>query len=628
MAEIKIRFSKMLMHDILLKNELVKETLPETENFTESNFWTFLDKYKEVIIKRDNVGKGFGIMKVKLLENGNYEARIEDESYIFPEKQELLAFVKNNTDGSPFIIQQHVPLAKIDNSPFDIRVIVQRKIGSKRWIVTGRYAKVAKMGFFKTNLAAGGSVLPVEEAIKRSSIQENIDISELITKIDKISIEAAKQACTTTQFKDWLIWGMDLGIDNNGKLFLFEANEVPGTKGFNSLSDRSMRKQIDRIKAYNRRIIKQNEKRMEQVRKNRYMGIMVNRGLYNRIPNAKGRLKTVLSLYEKAAEKNNVTLCYFVISSIDVEQKTLSGYIKGENGYSLQTIPVPDVIYRRAGYSKKYESLISNLLEDGKSIFNTRLFGSGKYKQFEIMSRNKDLSLHLPTTYVATEETVKMMMDRFNCLLIKPNSGSKGIGIMKLEKTNDKWCLFLSSENRKDNGWRKIFFKDNLPAVLINRLNNKKYIVQERIDLGTFQGAPFDIRVAVQKNILGQWEVAAVIAKVAKKDQFLTNIYQGGQNYKLDQILEENPTLDINQVNTRIHEFCLKAAEHYSSYRSNIADIGFDIALSKDGDIYFLELNPLPDHIGLTFKNNEIVNKEWENVFYKPIEYGRYLMLE
>ncbi|WP_255348677.1 YheC/YheD family protein [Paenisporosarcina sp. TG20] len=245
------RFSKHLMQDILLQNDVVKETLPETEKLSEKSLWSMLYKHQEIILKKENYGKGIGMLKVKVLEEGNYEVHIEDEKKIITQKTELNSYVMNITNGEDYLVQQFVALAKINDSPFDIRVIVQRKFGTNKWIVTGKYAKVSQQDYFKTNLAAGGSVLPVDEAIRLSSVDDNIDISTLLSQIDEVSLEATKQACSTETFKDWLIWGMDVGIENNGKLVFFEANEVPGYKGFKNLPDLTMRKRIRKIKAYN-----------------------------------------------------------------------------------------------------------------------------------------------------------------------------------------------------------------------------------------------------------------------------------------------------------------------------------------------------------------------------------------
>ncbi|WP_335437160.1 YheC/YheD family protein [Neobacillus drentensis] len=44
----------------------------------------------------------------------------------------------------PYIVQEEIPLASIDECPLDIRVMVQRKRGSQEWHVTGRAVKVAE----------------------------------------------------------------------------------------------------------------------------------------------------------------------------------------------------------------------------------------------------------------------------------------------------------------------------------------------------------------------------------------------------------------------------------------------------------------------------------------------------
>jgi glutathione synthase/RimK-type ligase-like ATP-grasp enzyme len=304
------------------------------------------------------------------------------------------------------------------------------------------------------------------------------------------------------------------------------------------------------------------------------------------------------------------------------------GYImKGKKGYFLETIPIPRAIYRRNWYRKTFEPLASSLLNDGKIIYNERIFNFGKYEEYLLISKSIELSPYLPTTHLATQQNVKRMMSRFNSLIIKPNHSELGKGIMKLEKTGNRWCL-LYKIKIKNNGWvwRRKYFKYTLPAILIKRLNNKKYIVQERINLTTFQGAPFDMRVAVQKNHLGKWEVTAIIAKVAGEDQFLTNVHQGGRTYTLDHLLKDHPSLSLEQVKKNIHEFCLKTAEHINSHYPHLGDLGFDIAITNEGFIYYIEVNRVSAYASLVLRNNKLINKEWENVFYKPIEYGLYLL--
>ena len=168
---------------VLTSFHLLEKIIPK-----ESNYKINLDKEELLravklssIFARDSAN----MLKIKVLEEGYYEVHIEDEKKIITQKTELNSYVMNITSGEDYLVQQFVALAKINDSPFDIRVIVQRKFGTNKWIVTGKYAKVSQQDYFKTNLAAGGSVLPVDESIRLSSVDDNIDISTLLSQIDE-----------------------------------------------------------------------------------------------------------------------------------------------------------------------------------------------------------------------------------------------------------------------------------------------------------------------------------------------------------------------------------------------------------------------------------------------------------
>src|SRR5690606_32997126 len=119
------------------------------------------------------------------------------------------------------------------------------------------------------------------------------------------------------------------------------------------------------------------------------------------------------------------------------------------------------------------------------------------------------------------------MMQQYNSLIIKPNSSSIGRGIMKLERTEDGWKLLYPSVNNHKI-WKTSTFKQSMPKVLINRICRKPYVIQQCLPLATYDGRPFDLRVSVQRNINGGWQVSGIAGKVAKKAAFLTNVAQGG----------------------------------------------------------------------------------------------------
>jgi hypothetical protein len=78
----------------------------------------------------------------------------------------------------------------VDDCPFDIRVMVEKAENSIEWRVTGKLAKVAKNGYFITNIAK--AILTVERALEQSSIKD-IDVMLLNTEIDNIALVTAYQ---------------------------------------------------------------------------------------------------------------------------------------------------------------------------------------------------------------------------------------------------------------------------------------------------------------------------------------------------------------------------------------------------------------------------------------------------
>ncbi|WP_376768681.1 YheC/YheD family protein [Paenibacillus foliorum] len=45
--------------------------------------------------------------------------------------------------------------------------------------------------------------------------------------------------------------------------------------------------------------------------------------------------------------------------------------------------------------------------------------------------------------------------------------------------------------------------------------------------LATYEGRPFDLRISVQRDASGEWQLTGIVAKIASKKTLLTNIAQG-----------------------------------------------------------------------------------------------------
>jgi D-alanine-D-alanine ligase-like ATP-grasp enzyme len=164
-------------------------------------------------------------------------------------KKNLEQYLQKQKKGKrSYIVQYCIPLARVNKKPIDFRYIVQRKGKKSEWVITGKYGKIARTGLITTNLKKGARVVTVKKALQKSNVKYS-NLNKLTTDMDWLTLNAVN--CLTSSFPNRTIWGFDLAVDENGKVWIIEANSLPGVRGFRFLSDLSMYRTIKKYKAYN-----------------------------------------------------------------------------------------------------------------------------------------------------------------------------------------------------------------------------------------------------------------------------------------------------------------------------------------------------------------------------------------
>ncbi|HDX9614587.1 TPA: YheC/YheD family protein [Bacillus toyonensis] len=243
---IKVKGNKKSMYQLFKTDPHLTSLIPETKEIkNESAFISFLDQYRDVIVKPISGSLGKGIMRLIVGANNQYTLQHTNKIFQFTDTSELLLFLKQKIKSKPYIIQQYIQLAKVKNSPFDLRVIVQQKSNDCTWKVTGIYAKVAFDGYFTTNLAKKGTAITVNQAINDSNLKE-MNSKELLQQINVTALRVAHLLKKISPHHR--IWGLDMGIDSNGALWIIEVNSKPGIKGFKRLEDQNMYQTIQNYK--------------------------------------------------------------------------------------------------------------------------------------------------------------------------------------------------------------------------------------------------------------------------------------------------------------------------------------------------------------------------------------------
>lgn len=223
-------YGKWTKYHMMKEDNLLVGYLPKTFILTKASFWKLLHENGTVVIKPSEGSQGYGVVQVSVVGENRYEIH-SNMSKVICGENDIEEFLDKEKYGRKlYLVQQKIPLATVEDCPFDIRVMVERAENTIGWKITGKVAKVASNGYFITNIAK--AILTIEQAIERSSIKD-IEVDLLNTEIENIALLTAYQL--GEYYSSSRVIGLDIGITNNGDLYIIEANLKPSRAMFKRL---------------------------------------------------------------------------------------------------------------------------------------------------------------------------------------------------------------------------------------------------------------------------------------------------------------------------------------------------------------------------------------------------------
>lgn len=212
--------SKWLKTQVLMQDERVIPHIPETRKYSQENLRSMLSSYGLVVLK-PNVGTGgSGIILIER-QNENYLLKHSHRQRRIAAFSSLVEAVRKLMRRREYLVQQGIRLAQIDGRPLDYRVKIA-KHGDK-WVTRSVVGRLAKEGLFVTNLCSGGTLLTSKEAIRRSLPSLNVSAK-------KQEMKKLAYLCKDIFLRQYPLMeqlGFDFGLDNQGKVWIFEMNTRP-----------------------------------------------------------------------------------------------------------------------------------------------------------------------------------------------------------------------------------------------------------------------------------------------------------------------------------------------------------------------------------------------------------------
>jgi len=315
----------------------------------------------------------------------------------------------------------------------------------------------------------------------------------------------------------------------------------------------------------------------------------------------------------------------FAITAVDWNKSTIDGLIfdPASKTWVPGITPIPAVTYRRHVRQPNFKDFRTNLHKQNGILFNSARYT--KWKVHNILQKNPLLLKYLPETMMLnTYPQLIKFLDRHNKVVLKPKAGSQGKGILFVEKTEfDGVKKYVLSDYRDNKSDSKISLlkADELRKLLEeNNILNKKYICQQFISLAKIDGAPFDVRILMQKDESCNWRVSGIESRVASKDKEVTNLAAGGVALSLQKTVElMGPQYDYQLIHDRIVKFCMEYCFWMDQMKDHhYAEFGIDIGLDFGGNPWFIEANYRPGFKGFKqFDHNMFLE-----IGYTPFRYA------
>lgn len=218
--------NKWHVHQALQQEADAAAYLPQTVRYlAHQNLEHMLRTHRVVYAKPTNGSMGQGIFLLRATSDGYALVRPAASGSVtqkFQQVSSLHKALQKRISGKPYLLQQGLSLIGLNGKPADFRVLAQKdRLG--QWSVS---SLVARLGRNKvvSNIARGGSMTTAAQALRICGPKLS----------GPVGVPALKQAALRlAQLLDQSIeghyaeFGIDLGVDVHGRIWLLEVNSKP-----------------------------------------------------------------------------------------------------------------------------------------------------------------------------------------------------------------------------------------------------------------------------------------------------------------------------------------------------------------------------------------------------------------
>jgi len=219
---------KWEVYQTLKEDAFLQAFLPPTEKLqSPADAAAMLLQFPSIIIKPEYGSRGSGIFVLTKTDKGT-EVSLQKQAgrykRAFTTEEELNKWLEGLLTKYRYLGQSFLTLFTPELEPFDIRSLLQ-KDEENNWIERGRGIRKGKKDGITSNLATGGRAYSYDSYLDTLPITMARQLEPMIERIFEtlpVILEA--------KFNRLFELGIDLGLDQDGKVWILDINSKPGRK--------------------------------------------------------------------------------------------------------------------------------------------------------------------------------------------------------------------------------------------------------------------------------------------------------------------------------------------------------------------------------------------------------------
>ncbi|WP_240343826.1 YheC/YheD family protein [Paenibacillus sp. SYP-B3998] len=322
--------------------------------------------------------------------------------------------------------------------------------------------------------------------------------------------------------------------------------------------------------------------------------------------------KRILKLYQRY-HNLNLKLYAFTPADIRWKEQRIIGLSLKKGIWKQSSFPFPHVVYNRC-FNKKIVTIerLEEAIGRNKCFNNINFFN--KWDLYNLLNES-NLKTYVPDTFIYNEVNISELLEKYKIVYIKPSYGSKGKSVYRVELTDNE-DIHISLHSLAP---RYICRKNESIQKKLDELKLKKYMVQQGIHMSQLDHQYFDIRVLVQKGILGEWMVSTITCRVAYEHYFNTSMCE--TIYDIVEILPRIVSPEkVNEILRSLNEISIKAAQEAETHMGSLGELSVDFVLDEQRKLWIIELNGKPQKD--IYEDLKCYKRK---IYSRPLEYAYYL---